>query len=73
MHNDPNVNPVHRYLYLKSLLKGGAQIVLQGLDPGRDNYNQLVSLLHKRFNRPLKTRATLNKQVQQLLQSRSSV
>ncbi|VDL76167.1 unnamed protein product [Nippostrongylus brasiliensis] len=42
VHNDPNIHPVHKFLYLQGLLKGDAQIVLQDLDPERPNYNQLV-------------------------------
>ncbi|VDL82387.1 unnamed protein product [Nippostrongylus brasiliensis] len=72
VHNDPNIHPVHKFLYLQGLLKGDAQIVLQDLDPERPNYNQLVSLLQKRYNRPHKIRATLHKQLQQIPQSRSS-
>ncbi|VDL77116.1 unnamed protein product [Nippostrongylus brasiliensis] len=72
VHNDPNMSPIHKFLYLQSLLKGEAQIVLQDLDPERPNYYQLVSLLRKRYDCPHKIRAMLHKQLQQLSPSRGS-
>ncbi|WKX95787.1 hypothetical protein Q1695_012331 [Nippostrongylus brasiliensis] len=72
VHNDQTIDPDHKYLYLHSLLKGEAQIVLQDLRPQRPDYHQVVELLHKRYNRPYKIRATLHKRLQQLPQSRGS-
>ncbi|KAK5975416.1 hypothetical protein GCK32_019719 [Trichostrongylus colubriformis] len=66
VHNDPNTPPVHKFLYLQSLLKGEAQVVLQDLDPDECNYSELVRALKTRYDRPYRTRALLHKQLQQL-------
>ncbi|VDK83199.1 unnamed protein product, partial [Cylicostephanus goldi] len=37
VHNDPNIDPNMKYLYLMNLIKGEAEVVLQDLEPGRNN------------------------------------
>ncbi|VDP08858.1 unnamed protein product [Heligmosomoides polygyrus] len=68
----PNIAPVHKFLYLQSLLTGEAQMVLQDLGPEEHNYYELVRVLKKRYDRPHKTRATLHKQLQQIPLSRNT-
>ncbi|WKX88366.1 hypothetical protein Q1695_008199 [Nippostrongylus brasiliensis] len=64
--SDPTISTVYKFLYLRSLLKGEAQIVLQDLDPDECNYHELVDTLKKRYDRPHRTRAVLHRQLQQL-------
>ncbi|XGW34254.1 hypothetical protein V3C99_018247, partial [Haemonchus contortus] len=66
VHNDTNIAPVYKFLYLQGLLKDEAKIVLQDLDPDECNYTELVNALKRRYDRPHKARATLHRQLQQL-------
>ncbi|XGW22581.1 hypothetical protein V3C99_005081 [Haemonchus contortus] len=66
IHEDNTISTTYKFLYLQSLLKGEAQIVLQDLDPDECNYFELVRALKKRYDRPHKTRAILHRQLQQL-------
>ncbi|KAK6731725.1 hypothetical protein RB195_007910 [Necator americanus] len=69
VHKDETIDPNMKYLYLQSLLKGEAEIVLQDMEPGKNNYNQLVQALKKRYDCPRRTRALLHQQLQQLPQA----
>ncbi|KHJ78637.1 hypothetical protein OESDEN_21740 [Oesophagostomum dentatum] len=65
-HNYDAIDLNMKYLYLRSLLKGEAQIVVQDLEPGQNNYHQLVHALKKRYDCPRKTRALLHQQLKEL-------
>ncbi|KAK6018339.1 hypothetical protein OSTOST_16081 [Ostertagia ostertagi] len=43
VHNDSSISATYKFLYLQSLLKGEAQIVLQDMDPDECNYYELMS------------------------------
>ncbi|KAK6030465.1 hypothetical protein OSTOST_03399, partial [Ostertagia ostertagi] len=42
VHNDSSISATYKFLYLQSLLKGEAQIVLQDMDPDECNYYELI-------------------------------
>ncbi|EYC23780.1 hypothetical protein Y032_0015g2828 [Ancylostoma ceylanicum] len=66
VHNDDSIDLNMKYLYLQSLIKGEAKVVLQDLVPGECNYYHLVQTLKKRYDCPRKTRALLHHQLYQL-------
>ncbi|VDN23057.1 unnamed protein product [Cylicostephanus goldi] len=73
VHNNPNIDLNMKYLYLMNLIEGEAQVVLQDLEPGRNNYHQLVQALRKRYDCPRKTRALLHQQLRDLHPATESV
>lgn len=62
--NSKSIASVHKFQYLRSVLKGEAKSVVAGLALTNDNYDIACSLLHERFGRTEKVKFA---QIQDLL------
>ncbi|EYC21315.1 hypothetical protein Y032_0019g3748 [Ancylostoma ceylanicum] len=52
IHNNTSLFPVHKFLYLKSYLKGNAASIISNFQPTAENYEEAVRIILNTYNRP---------------------
>ncbi|XP_048003351.1 uncharacterized protein LOC125239742 isoform X1 [Leguminivora glycinivorella] len=63
IHNNPSINDISKFHYLRASLKGSAALVIQSLDFSSDNYHKAWQLVSERFDNP---RLLINNHIQAL-------